>query len=255
MFSSLMAEERPRRNRRRTWILTGSLALHLVAVATLAGAEIWRVEAVAEPPLADVFEVQLPPPLDRELPPAAAAHRQPPPAAPPARTVQPPPPRVVQPDPAALDQHPEVPPPAAAEQPPASVEEAGSGNIPGTGPRGTGGTGPGGPGDGPGNGQDLGDSPLPIGGPISRPQIVPGTRVQPVYTETARQAHLQGVVVLQATIDESGNVIDIRILKRLPMGLDAEAVKAVSQWRFTPATLHGRPVKVFFSVTVQFEAR
>jgi protein TonB len=258
MFSTLMAEQseqRARRGRRRTWILTGSLALHAAALAVLAGFQLWQVEAVAEPQLVDVFEVQLPPPPQAEPAAPAPAHHQPTSAAP-LKAVQPAPPEVRQPDPAVLDKHPDVPAPQTSPDPAAATDQTGPTDAVGTGSRDASGHLSGTGGDGPPGVGEVGDGPpLPIGGPITRPQIVPGTRVQPIYTELARRAHVQGVVVLQATIDERGNVIDIRILKQLPMGLTGEAVKAVSQWKFTPATLHGRPVKVFFSVTVQFEER
>ncbi len=263
--SSPMAAREGREDRRRLWVLTSSVLLHVGVFATLAGIQAWRVEAVAEPPANDVFQVLLPAPLpaERERP-AAAAKRQAEPArpapAPPATGTPAVPPAAVQPHSADAP----LPPPALKLQ----AEDAPQ-VPPASGPfddkRGSGGPSP--SGDGPG-GNDRYDqngdrgardgsdgAPLPIGGPISRPQIVPGTKVQPIYTELARQAHLQGSVILQATIDEGGNVIDLRVLKALPMGLDREAVRAVSQWKFTPALLHGHPVKVFFTVTVQYEAR
>jgi protein TonB len=244
-----------RRNRRRAWLLTSSVAVHGLALTTFAGAQMWRVEAIGEPPTADVFQVQLPPPREAGAParPPAHADAPRPPQAPRApRTL----PALTQPDPKLTlpqlpQQRPESPP--LADLPPANSDPASSGSNE-RGPFTSKDAGPG------GDGWDLrnvvGDGPaLPIGGPISRPQIVPGTKVQPHYTEQARLAHLQGVVVLEATIDERGNVVDIHVVKGLRMGLDDEAVKAVGQWKFTPALLHGRPVKVYFDLTVQFEVR
>jgi protein TonB len=244
--------DRQSADRRRAWILTSSVLLHGVALATLAGFELWQVAAVAEPPVAQVFEVQLPlpalpaPPEARQQQSASPKPRSA--ALPPAVPLQAPPPRpVAQPDPLATPSREPVP---AADPPPADPQPDGPAR-PATGPGGGPGSenGPWGPGPG-GN-----DRPLPVGGPIHPPQIVPGTKVQPHYTEPARMAHVQGVVVLQAVIDERGNVIDVQLLKRLPFGLDEEAVKAVSQWKFTPATLYGRPVKVLYDLTVQFEIR
>jgi protein TonB len=248
--------------RRRAWILTSSLLLHGVALATFVGAETWQVPAVAEPPIAEVFEVQLPlpvlpsPPRSEPQKPAAdsPARRS---TAPPTPAPQAPPqPAPTQPDPRAIDKP--VPPAAPPADPQAAdprLTEAdpnpfgAKGDDSGNGTRGAA-RGPGG--DGSEGGDDVA---VPVGGAITRPQIIPGTKVEPHYTELARQAHLQGVVMLQATIDERGNVVDIQLLKRLQLGLDEEAVKAVSQWKFTPALLHGRPVKVFFNLTVQFEVR
>jgi protein TonB len=80
-------------------------------------------------------------------------------------------------------------------------------------------------------------------------------RVQPLYTEPARRARVQGFVILQATIDRTGRVTDVEVVKPLPFGLDASAVQAVRQWRFTPATLQGRPVPVYFRLTVHFRVQ
>jgi len=47
-------------------------------------------------------------------------------------------------------------------------------------------------------------------------------------------------------------VTNLSVIKGLPMGLDKAALDAVSQWRFKPATLQGRPVKVYYNLTVRF---
>ena len=83
-----------------------------------------------------------------------------------------------------------------------------------------------------------------------RPEIL--QRVQPRYTEAARRAGVQGAVIVEAIIDEKGKVTDVRVLRSLPMGLDRAAIEAVQQWRFKPATLDDRPVKVYFTLTVTF---
>ncbi len=74
----------------------------------------------------------------------------------------------------------------------------------------------------------------------------------PVYTEMARKARLQGVVVLETILDQDGCVVQPHVLKGLPMGLDRVAVAAVQQWVFAPATLAGKPVKVYYTLTVNF---
>ena len=78
-------------------------------------------------------------------------------------------------------------------------------------------------------------------------------RVQPAYTEIARRARIQGIVVVETIIDTQGSVTDVRVLKSLPMGLSESAVDAVKQWRFRPATLDRRPVSVYFTLTVKFD--
>jgi protein TonB len=244
--------------RRRAWILTSSVLLHGAVLATLAAVQLWRVEAVAEPPVADVFQVQLPMPPLPAAPPAERSERSRQEAQkPPQQTpTQPHFKMVAQPELASIPE--KVPGPALVPLPPdppltaasdadRSREDAGGGGR-SAGDRSAGPAcaGCGGFGD---------ERVLPVGGPISRPRIVPGTRVQPRYTEMARTARLQGVAVLRAVIDERGNVIELRVVKDLPFGLGDEAVKAVGQWKFTPALLAGLPVKVFFEVTVQFEIR
>jgi TonB family protein len=93
--------------------------------------------------------------------------------------------------------------------------------------------------------------PYRVGGGVSRPEIVSNTA--PVYTELARRAKITGTVILEATIDEQGNVTDTRILKGLPMGLDQSAVEAIKTWKFKPALLDGRPVPVYYVLTVNFQ--
>jgi protein TonB len=63
------------------------------------------------------------------------------------------------------------------------------------------------------------------------------------------------VVIVEAIIDEKGNVTNARVLKGQPMGLDKAAIDAVTRWKFKPATLQGRPVKVYYSLTVNFQVQ
>jgi TonB family protein len=95
--------------------------------------------------------------------------------------------------------------------------------------------------------------PLTVGGAVIRPVLL--DKIEPQYTETARRVRLEGTVLVQAVIDEQGRVVDVKILKPLPMGLDKAGVDAVSRWRFQPATLYGRPVKVYYSLTVNFRVQ
>ncbi len=92
--------------------------------------------------------------------------------------------------------------------------------------------------------------PLHVGGDITKPVKI--FAPQPQYTEIARQARIQGVVIVQAIIDCSGAVTDINVLKALPMGLTEATVEAISQWRFEPARLNGSPVSVYYNLTVNF---
>ena len=74
----------------------------------------------------------------------------------------------------------------------------------------------------------------------------------PLYTQVAKEEGLQGVVILQALIDEQGRVAEIEVVKGLPLGLTEEAIDALRQWTFEPATLDGEPVAVFYNLTFNF---
>ena len=95
--------------------------------------------------------------------------------------------------------------------------------------------------------------PYRVGGGISAPQKLSGAA--PVYTDLARRSRVTGTVIVEAIIDEQGNVTNVRVLKGLPMGLDKAAVDAVQRWRFKPAMLEGRPVKVYYVLTVNFQVQ
>ncbi len=75
---------------------------------------------------------------------------------------------------------------------------------------------------------------------------------RPNYTEDARRARVQGVVILQAVVDTLGEVGYVKVLKGLPQGLTESAVQVVEQWRYEPATLNGEPVPVYINLTVNF---
>lgn len=92
--------------------------------------------------------------------------------------------------------------------------------------------------------------PYRVGGEVSRPEKISGA--PPVYTEIARRARIAGVVIIEAVIDEKGDVTGTKVLKGLPMGLDQSAVEAVETWKFKPATLDGQPVPVYYILTVNF---
>ena len=94
------------------------------------------------------------------------------------------------------------------------------------------------------------DGPLRVGGDVKAPTVI--KRVEPRYSDTARHAHTQGVVVVEAVIDRNGNVDQVKVIKGLPMGLSEAAEEAVRQWKFKPGTLNGEPVDVIFNLTVNF---
>jgi TonB family protein len=73
------------------------------------------------------------------------------------------------------------------------------------------------------------------------------------YSQDASSAHIEGTVVLIATVDKTGVPHDIRVLRRLPLGLTEKAIETVGTWRMTPArTRDGQPVVVRQTIEVQF---
>lgn len=76
-------------------------------------------------------------------------------------------------------------------------------------------------------------------------------RVQPPYPPLARQARIQGTVVLQAEISKTGDIQNLRLISGHPM-LAPAAIEAVKQWKYKPYLLNGEPVEVETTVQVNF---
>ncbi len=79
--------------------------------------------------------------------------------------------------------------------------------------------------------------PVRVGGAIRQPQRV--HHVQPVYPPIAQSARIEGIVIIEATIGEDGQVINARVLRSVPL-LDQAALDAVRQWEYMPTQLNGR---------------
>jgi len=79
-------------------------------------------------------------------------------------------------------------------------------------------------------------------------------RVEPAYPPLAKQARIQGVVVLTAIIGKDGNVQNLQLVSGHPL-LAPAAIEAVKQWRYKPFLLNGQPVEVETTVTVNFRVR
>ena len=94
-------------------------------------------------------------------------------------------------------------------------------------------------------------APMRVGGDVKAPVAL--NRSDPLYTNAARKARIEGTVIIEAIISKSGNVEDVRVLKGLPAGLSQEAEAAVKKWRFKPGTLNGNPVATIFNLTVTFK--
>ncbi len=93
------------------------------------------------------------------------------------------------------------------------------------------------------------EEPLRIGGEVQAPIEV--FRVQPQYPEEARKARVKGFVILETTITKEGTVESAHVVHGDPRLNDA-VIKAVLQWKYKAATVNGRPVRVYLTVTVPF---
>ncbi|SRR5579864_1956546 len=123
------------------------------------------------------------------------------------------------------------------------------------GPGGPGGIGPGCCGGvGPSNGPGFGPGPRGIypagkfGATVPQAIFSP----EPDFSDEARKAKQQGMVVLLLVVGQDGHTYNIRVGQSLGMGLDEKAIDAVSRWRFKPATLNGQPVATQIAVEVDF---
>ena len=236
MFDTTLIASNPRPDvRRKLATLPAALAVHAAALGVVTVGQLWAVSPVLEPDI------------------VVAIVDGPPPSPPPARVkpvhgdganVKPtPPPELVQPR--------VIPPQRATGGPPEQ-----------TGPE----NGVDGSDDGKGNNPVVGgvtskhepeptpavaaDAPVRPGAGIVLPVNV--YRRDPVYPELARKAHLQGVVIVEATIDRQGNVIEANVLRDPGLGCGAAVVEALRSWKYRPATLNGRPVSIIMTVTVTF---
>jgi protein TonB len=89
-----------------------------------------------------------------------------------------------------------------------------------------------------------------VGGDIQEPRKVVDAPV--VYPDIAKQARVQGIVILECTISPAGDVVKAEVLRSIPL-LDQAAIDSVKQWRYTPTLLNGVPVPVIMTVTVSFK--
>jgi protein TonB len=224
---------------RRPSVLLFSILVHAIMLLVIASADLWRPitdwpmprEAMAfeAPRIVRIDDVQLPPQARR------TTHQQSPPG--PAQRTEAAP--IVAPP----DVAPEIERPESALRAPSGpdpLEKLG----------------------GPGGG-DVPAPPAPEAVAPPRPTapirlhsgIKPPERlvnVPPAYPMVARVARVEGMVIIEATIDERGNVTQTRILRSIPL-LDESAVAAVRQWKFSPTLLNGVPVSIVMTVTVNFK--
>jgi len=89
-----------------------------------------------------------------------------------------------------------------------------------------------------------------VGPAVTAPRLI--RKIEPQYSEEARDAKLMGKVVLGVVVEEDGKIRQAKVLQGLGLGLDEKAVEAVKQWEFEPALREGKPVKVQATVEINF---
>jgi protein TonB len=251
MFESTLEAQSLNDGERRLGPLSAAALAHLVfgAVLLAVTAAIVPPFKGPEPPPPPVFIV-LPPRLDDLA----------------ARPDRPPAPKKGTTDPATPKRAPARP--AVPEEPPVSTPE----ELPASetsealeGPTNPGEGAPGGP-NGSVNGvlggtgdADAGPNAGSVGDPVEitadmvRPVLL--VKVDPTYPPVARRAGLAGRVTLRAVVSVDGTVESVEVRDSTNPLFNDAAVDAVRQWRYRPALMGGRPVRVIFSVTVQFLIR
>ena len=94
-------------------------------------------------------------------------------------------------------------------------------------------------------------TPVRIGGLITAPRVL--TRVRPLYPKIVARAHIAGVVILEAIVDEDGVVQEVRVVRSVNY-LDEPAIEALKQWRYEPLSLNGQRMPFLLTVSMTFSA-
>jgi len=89
-----------------------------------------------------------------------------------------------------------------------------------------------------------------VGGEVIAPRLV--RRVEPVYPSILLRTRMRQTVVVRCVIDRNGRVRDPQILSETMPPFNQAVIAAVSQWRFTPGSLHGKAVETYLDLTVNF---
>jgi periplasmic protein TonB len=253
MFESIVTGSAVKSRARWTTAAISAVA-HLVVLSVLALSALYATDTLPEPQTVMAFVVSAPPP-----PPPPPA-----PMPPPEATPKPAPRKVVR---AAAPQKPQVPTPNRA----AAPVEAPDGISPETGlerenstsgavQAGFEGGIPGGAIGGVVGGFEVTAPPPPprtvrttapvrVGGEITAPRLI--HRVNPEYPLIAQSALVEGVVILEATVNRKGLVDEVRVLRSHSLLEDA-AVDAVKQWAYEPLMLNGDPQPFVLTVTISF---
>ncbi len=90
---------------------------------------------------------------------------------------------------------------------------------------------------------------------VSDPVLIASSRIRPRYPTLAREAGIQGQVVLRAVVRKDGTVGEITVLRGpgARLGFERAAVDAVRRWKYKPGLQNGKPVDVHFEIVVDFD--
>jgi TonB family protein len=147
-----------------------------------------------------------------------------------------------------------APPNGSMSSGPGSGGGIGTGTGTGVGSGKGAGVGPGeggGMGGGRGGGIGSGVGPYVVGNGVKPPEVL--FQPLPAYTEEARKARAEGIVLIQAIIRKDGTVDSFKVLRGLGYGLDESAINTIAtKWRFKPGTYKGSPVDVQANIEVSF---
>jgi periplasmic protein TonB len=152
-----------------------------------------------------------------------------------------------------LPDNPNMPLIGVTNSPNVTLASAGSGSNGGMGNGQHGGLGGGnGDGLGPGEGGNVGGGLRRVGNGVSAPTLL--YKVEAEFSDEARRAKYEGVVMVSLVVDANGNPQQVKILRPLGMGLDEKALEAVRQYKFKPAfdKVSGKNVPVMMSVEIDF---
>jgi TonB family protein len=101
-----------------------------------------------------------------------------------------------------------------------------------------------------GAGFSASDEPVEVKGDVVPPKVL--TKVDPQYPPEARAEHLEGEVIVKATIGKDGRVSNVRATRSTRDDFAAATIAAARQWTFEPATLEGKPIAVDYALTFRF---
>jgi protein TonB len=98
-------------------------------------------------------------------------------------------------------------------------------------------------------------TPPPTATPLPAKEIPPAILrvVKPIYPPVALQAHVRGLVILRVLVSETGQPLEIEVVRPGTAGLTEAAVAAVKKWTFTPARKGDVPVRAWTTVPIPFE--